>query len=457
MSAPPRQHLLFLTGKLAEKHLRAVLQEMQPVDFSYEVRNIGISVAALMTAKMIERRLGALQGVDRIIVPGLCRGNLEETAERLGVPCLRGPAHLKALPEFFGRAGKAVDLGRFRARIFAEITDAPLLSVAACLERAEAYRRDGADVIDIGCLPETPFPHLEEVVERLHAADCQVSVDSLASDDLLRAGRAGADYLLSLRESTLWLADEVPATPVLIPETPGDMPSLYRAVEQLSRQGRDCYADPVLDPIHFGFVDSISRYRDLRRDYPQAPILMGTGNVTELTEADTTGINALLFGIVSELDIQAVLVTQVSNHCRSVIREADRARRIMACARADNDSPKGLDDGLSALHHCHPFPYRLDEVQALSREVRDPSYRVQITEQGLHVYNRDGLHSHVDPFALFPLLADLQEDAAHAFYMGVELARARIAWQLGKPYDQDQELRWGVAVEPGDDGPRSGE
>ena len=37
-------------------------------------------------------------------------------------------------------------------------------------------------------------------------------------------------------------------------------------------------------------------------------------------------------------------------------------------------------------------------------------------------------------------------DASHAFYLGVELARAQIAFQLGKRYVQDRELDWGVAV-----------
>mgnify|MGYP003644421203 FL=1 len=32
-------------------------------------------------------------------------------------------------------------------------------------------------------------------------------------------------------------------------------------------------------------------------------------------------------------------------------------------------------------------------------------------------------------------------------HLGCELARAQIAWQLGKRYDQDEELGWGVAVE----------
>ena len=40
---------------------------------------------------------------------------------------------------------------------------------------------------------------------------------------------------------------------------------------------------------------------------------------------------------------------------------------------------------------------------------------------------------------------NVENDASHAFYLGVELARAQIAWELGKNYDQDNELKWGVA------------
>jgi hypothetical protein len=33
-------------------------------------------------------------------------------------------------------------------------------------------------------------------------------------------------------------------------------------------------------------------------------------------------------------------------------------------------------------------------------------------------------------------------------YVGVELGRAQIAWQLGKRYVQDEPLKWGSAVRP---------
>jgi hypothetical protein len=81
----------------------------------------------------------------------------------------------------------------------------------------------------------------------------------------------------------------------------------------------------------------------------------------------------------------------------------------------------------------------------LAAAVRDPSFRVMVAEDGVHVFNRDRHHRAVDPFSLWPLLG-VEHDAAHAFYLGVELARAQIAWQLGKRYAQDSELRWGAAV-----------
>jgi Family of unknown function (DUF6513) len=442
-----QEHILFLTGKLAQKRLEKILNEMAPTEFTYEIRNIGVSVAALMTAQMITRRVTDLKGVNRLIVPGLCRGDLSVTSEALGVECIRGTIDLKDLPAFFGRDCKPPDLSNYDVEIFAEIVDAPMVSIENILARAEKYRRDGANVIDIGCLPDTPFPHLEETVQALHDAGFKVSVDSLEEDDLLRGGRAGADFLLSLKESTLWIADEVDSVPILIPETHGDMPSLYRAIEQFSQKDRPFYADAILDPIHFGFTESIIRYHELRQNCPDIKIMMGVGNLTELTEADTTGINAMLFGLISEMHLDAVLATEVSPHCRTAVREADKARRMMYAARKDDSLPKGLDSSLLGMHARKPFPYSAEEINEFYQDVKDPSYRIQVSEEGLHVYNRDGINTNLNPFELFPKLDLLQDDAPHAFYMGVELSKAQIAWQLGKNYMQDEELDWGVCAD----------
>ena len=442
------EHILFLTGKLAEKRLRRVLDAMQPLEFDYEVRNIGVSVAALMTAQMLGRRLQALDGVDRIVVPGLCRGDLDTLGENLGVPVQRGPVDVKDLPVFFGRAAQPVSLEDYRMGIFAEIVEAPQITVEEILARAVRYKQDGADVIDIGCLPDTPFPHLEEAVQALHEAGYTVSVDSLDDEELLRGGKAGADYLLSLHEDSAWIADETEATPVLIPAQHTDMSSLYRLLDRFMEYDKPFIADSILDPVHFGFTESVIRYHALRERYPGIEIMMGTGNLTELTEADTSGINAMLCGIISELDINHVLATEVSLHACSVVRELDLARRIMHAAKQDEGLPKGIDSGLLTSHERKPFPYDLDEIRELAAQITDPSYRVETTPEGIHVFNRDGLLTGQDPYQLFPVLTLLEDDAPHAFYMGVELAKAEIALKLGKRYVQDEDLNWGVAVAP---------
>lgn len=442
------KNLLFLTGKLAEKSLNKVLSEVQnnpkTPSFKYRIEQIGVSVAALMTPDLIARRLKETGDADKVIVPGLCQGDLTKLEAKYGVPVERGPEDLKDLPQYFGQAGVTPDLSQYQVKVFAEIVDAPYLSVEKIVKKAQQYQVQGANVIDLGCLPAVPFPHLTETIQALKQQAFQVSVDSLNADDLLIAGHAGADYLLSLTEQTLWIAAEVSSTPVLIPSKPHHLPSLYRAIDACIKSGKPFIADPILDPIHFGLTDSIVRYQRLRKKYPHIQIMMGIGNLTELTDADTTGINALLFGIVSELNINAVLATSVSPHAVNAISEADIARRMMYAAKQDDRLPRGYNNGLLGLHDRRPFTYSAEEIREMAALIKDPSFRIQVSEQGLHIYNRDGLYEDKDPFALYPNLK-VDDDASHAFYLGVELARAQIAWQLKKRYIQDQELNWGVA------------
>ncbi|MBS0552764.1 MAG: dihydropteroate synthase, partial [Proteobacteria bacterium] len=70
------EHIVFLTGRLAQRNLEKVLAAMQPPSFTWEVREIGLQVAGLMTADMIRRRVDAPVQADRIMVPGRCRGDL---------------------------------------------------------------------------------------------------------------------------------------------------------------------------------------------------------------------------------------------------------------------------------------------------------------------------------------------------------------------------------------------
>ena len=442
IQANSAEHLLFITGRLAQRSLTRVLAELAPRAFTYEIRVLGVAVAALLTVDMIARRLGDIGSAARVIVPGRCRGDLAAISAQFGVPFDRGPEELKDLPAYFGASRGARDLSRHACLIFAEIVDAPHLTPEACVARALRYRADGADVIDVGCLPATPFPHLADCVRTLKAAGLTVSVDSLNTEDLLVGGRAGADYLFSLHEDTLWIADEVPATPILIGREPGELAALIRTVERFQPSGRPFFADAILDPIHHGFTTSILRYHALRERFPDIAIMMGIGNLSELTHTDSLGLNTLLMGIVSELRIGAVLTTEVSQHCRTVVRELAHARRVLFAAREEEMPPRHIDEGLLALHERKPFPYAPEEITEFAQDVKDLNFRIQVAADGIHIYNRDGQHVAADPYDLFPFL-EVAQDGAHAFYLGLELARAQIALQLGKRYDQDEELAWG--------------
>jgi dihydropteroate synthase-like protein len=215
----------------------------------------------------------------------------------------------------------------------------------------------------------------------------------------------------------------------------------------MERWGLPYLADPVLDPIHFGFTDSLARYAAFRRAKPDVEMLMGTGNLTELTGADTTGITAVLMGVVSELAIRNVLVVQVSPHTRRTVEEHDAARRIMHAARRDASLPKGYGNALLCLRDLRPFANTPEGVAAAAGEVRDRNFRVETAEDGVHIYNRDMHRIGTDAMGFFPALG-VETDGAHAFYLGAELAKAEIAWRLGKRYAQDEPLDWGCAADP---------
>jgi dihydropteroate synthase-like protein len=440
------ERILFLTGHLARARLEKVLQVMAPTAFDWSILDVGVKVAALMTEPILMRRLPRPIDADRVIVPGRCRADLARLSREFGAAFQRGPDEVKDLPIFFGRARASLDLSRHAIRIFAEIVDAAELSLEALIARAETLRAAGADVIDLGCLPDTPFPHLEDAVRALKARGMAVSVDSAEPAELRRGGAAGADYLLSLTENNLEIAEQTGARPILVPAGHGDLASLFRAAEEAGKRGIAAILDPILDPIHFGFTDSLARYREVRAQLPEAEMIMGTGNLTELTDADSVGVTALLLGICSELGIANALTVHVSPHTRRTVEEHDAARRIMYAAAADRSPPKGYGRALMQIHDAAPFPNSGPEIAELAAQVKDDNYRLETAEDGIHVYNRWGHFVSKDAFSLFDKLA-VESDGAHAFYLGAELMKAEIAFRLGKRYAQDEPLDWGCATD----------
>lgn len=432
--------ILFVTGRLAARALEDTLAAMDP-DFEYGLAVMKISVAALMPVPWIARHLKVSGDFDLIMIPGLCKGDLSVIEEATGVETVRGPKDLKDIPLYFGRQRDWAGYGEYRTQIFAEIVDAPLLSTEEILARAEYYRASGADVIDLGWTAGGDFPHIEDALAALKERGFVVSLDTFHREDILRANRVGFDYLLSVNGSNLDLAREVSCQVVVIPDFGQGLDSLERNVAQLEAWGVPYVIDPVLDPINFGFAESLYRFYETRRRHPEARMLMGLGNISELTDADSTGVNALLMGLVTELNIDYVLTTEVISWARGAVRELDIARKLMHYAHQNHILPKHIDDGLITVKDPPFGSYTGAELRAMQRQLRDRNFRIFVSDGQIYVFNRDLFLKGTDIKALFDQLG--VEDASHAFYLGQELQKALLAAQLRKKYMQEEELRWG--------------
>ena len=376
---------------------------------------------------------------------------MREIEDRWPVKAEKGPADLRDLPEHFGQKALREEYGAHDIRIFAEINNVPYLPREEVVRLAEYYRASGADVIDLGCSLDRKFDDVGEVVSLLRARGFSLSIDTLDPVEILAADRAGVDYVLSLNGQNLDVAQELRAMPVLIPDTPQDLGTLYRAVDRLETLGRPYILDPVIEPVGFGFAAGLDRYVQVRARYPAAEMLMGIGNITELTDADTTGMNALLIGFCQELGIRQVLTTEVIPWARGAVREVDVARQLMYAARRRGVLPKRIDDRLLTVKDSRPKSYTDPELRALHQAITDPNFRIATTRDAIYVFNNRLFVSGTDIQALFDQLG--VEDPGHAFYLGRELMKARLALLLGKTYVQEQPLRWGYLTPEREDTP----
>jgi dihydropteroate synthase-like protein len=442
--------ILFVTGKLAEPALRATLERMAP-DFPYEVVVLRITVAALMTTAWIARHLTDVSSAERIVIPGLCEGDVRVVEDRWGVRTEKGPDDLRDLPEYFGQAAAREEYGAYDIRIFAEINNVPYLSREEVVRAAEYYREGGADVVDLGCSLDRKFDDVGEVVSLLKAQGFALSIDTLDPGEIVAADQAGVDYVLSLNGQNLEVAAQIRATPIVIPDSPQDLDTLDRSIAHLRALGRPFIVDPVIEPLGFGFAAALDRYVQVRARHPAAEMMMGIGNITELTDADTTGVNALLIGFCQELGIRHVLTTEVIPWARGAVREVDVARRLMYAARRQGVLPKHIDDRLLTVKDARPKYYTEAELRALHQAITDPNFRIATTRDAIYVFNDRVFVSGTDIQAIFEQLP--VESASHAFYLGKELTKARLALLLGKTYVQEQPLRWGYLTPAGEDRP----
>src|SRR5688500_9285594 len=216
---PRARRVLFVTGKLAEPALRRVLAEMAP-PFAADVAVLKITVAALMTTAWIARALEVPEGVDLILIPGLCEGDPREIADKVGVPVEKGPKDLREIPAHFGREAAARRYGAWDIQILAEINNAARLSREKVRDAADYFRSSGADIIDIGCTPGLPFPDLPVIVRDLVASGARVSVDTFDAGEIRAAVGAGAELVLSVNGSNIDVARDLRDTGVRVVVVP---------------------------------------------------------------------------------------------------------------------------------------------------------------------------------------------------------------------------------------------
>jgi dihydropteroate synthase-like protein len=451
---PPR--ILFVTGKLAEPSLRRVLADLAPkAGFEPEVAVLPITVAALMTTEWVGRRLNVPAETERVILPGYCRGDVTTIPAPETVRVERGPKDLRDLPEFFGgRRGRPETYGRYDIEIVAEINHAPGLPPADVLAAARRFRDAGANVIDLGCNPGETWAGIGDAVRALRGDGLRVSVDSFNPVEVEAALTAGAELVLSVngtnRHLARWWHERFGAEVVAIPDTPTDLDSLDATINELAAAGVRFRIDPIIEPIGFGFATSLGRYIETRRRYPDADIMMGVGNLTELTDVDSAGVNVMLAGFCQELGVRSVLTTEVINWCRSAVREFDLARRLVYHAVTERLLPKHLETDLVTFRDPRLYEVGEEGLQQLARDVTDRNYRLFAERGEIHVINGSMYLRGTDPFVLFAEMQkrDPKLGASHAFYLGYEMAKAVTALTVGKNYTQDQALRWGFLTVP---------
>jgi dihydropteroate synthase-like protein len=447
-----KQNIHFVTGKLAEPALRNVLAQLSSkAGFDYSVQVLPITVAALMTPEWIAKRLEVPDSATKIILPGYCDGDLSPIRNVTSIPIEIGPKDLRRLPEHFDQKVDRSDYGKWDIQIIAEINHAPRLSLDTILKIASSMQDDGANLIDVGCEPKSHWTGVADCIKALKDHGHRVSIDSLNPKEIAPAVAAGAELVLSVNSSNREAAADWGCEVVVIPDDIRNIDSMQETIDWLASQNVPMRLDPILEPIGLGFAASLNRYMAARNRWPDAEIMMGIGNLTELTDVDSAGINVLLLAICQELGIRSVLTTQVINWARTSVKECDIARRMVHYAVNQSVPPKHLTEDLVTLRDVKLMEFTPEQINTLASQIKDNNYRILAEQDEIHLMG-SGLHFHdSDPFIAFDQLAASEPgnlDASHAFYLGYEMCKAMTALQLGKQYTQDEALDWGHLTQP---------
>jgi dihydropteroate synthase-like protein len=515
--------VLLITGSLAEDTVKRYASQSS---VETEVIALKVQVAALLKLPNIAKFLKKqeIHGFDLILVPGLIRGDTVVISDATGIPTFKGPRYAADLPTVLSSLEKvklstvtpACDLLReelqrkalqelelveqnreilvtkpgnmaiknlvfgkdFPMRIMAEIVDAPLISSAEIQTIAKRYVNHGASIIDVGMIAGESRPSdARRAVEAVKAAvNVPVSIDTLDPIEAKEAVAAGADLILSVDAGNLQeiasFASNVAV--VAIPSNqhegyfPKEVNERIQFLENVIKKARmlgikQILADLIIEPS--AVLRSFIAFSKFSERNPEVPLFLGATNFTELIDADSVGVNALLACLSSEVGASILLATEKSTKAKGTVRELVKASKMMFLAKKRNSVPKDLGLDLLILKdkrlRQEPYNRKIESDIHVVYATQQPEYSV-LDEKGLFKIAVD----HVNRTIIALHLKDNQQEKPnvviksetaekiyskieemglitrldHAAYLGRELAKAEIALATGKEYVQDNPL-----------------
>ncbi len=467
-------NILAVTGKLAQEEVRKYVENVYVID---------IDVAAFISPSNLKDI--DLSHYDLVFVPGLAKGDWEKLEEEKGVKIRLGPIHASDLKtvmenirevEFshtvpackllnISRAKENMDMvdnlqdsvfeignvrvgGNTRMKVVAEVVDATEITRDELISRVQYYESEGADIIDLGIPVEHSVEDVRKAVKTaIDNCNTPISIDTFGKEAIDVGVEAGADMVMSISRENLDALESVEDAAVVVVDH--DVSSLFSIIEKVKQKTDRVIADCLLEPQNIS--GSLFRYQEFRKMDVETPVLVGVGNVTELSDADSLGINATLAFIAEELSLNMLFTTEASLKTRGCVRELRKASYMSKAARLRSTPPKDLGISLLSLKDKKALRTRgpPDHIQAVEGKFhRDPlgDFRIWI-HKGKIVCSHDRLTVVGDDAKSISdtvIENDLVSRLDHAAYLGRELKKAEIALKLGKNYIQDRELDFGI-------------
>jgi dihydropteroate synthase-like protein len=222
-------------------------------------------------------------------------------------------------------------------------------------------------------------------------------------------------------------------------------------------------ADLILEPSNI--LESMIAFRDFAVRNPYVPLFVGVSNVTELFDADSLGVNALLARLSSEVNASMLLATEKSSKAKGTVREEVIASKMMFLAKRKGSVPKDLGIDLLVLKdkrkHEEAYDKALEayaQVTMAGEEVEPVTldskgvFRISVDREAETVVALHFITAEADKpsniikgetaEAVYIKIVEtgLVARLDHAAYLGSELSKAEIALRTGKEYIQDSVL-----------------